>query len=121
MVALVAMLMLSGVFFLTVSCIGLLRLPDFYARTHAVGKSETLGAMLVLAGLAVYNGLALSTIKVLIILVFVLIANPSATHAIARAALRCGLEPWTKERKQTGGKEDGKSKSTQKESRCKQA
>lgn len=117
MTILAAVLMLGGVFFLAVSCIGLLRLPDFYARTHAVGKSETLGAMLVLSGLAVYNGLALSTVKVLIILVFVLIANPSATHAIARAALRSGLEPWTKGRKQTGGNDGSGHQSTDKENR----
>ena len=93
-------LMVGGVFFLTVSSIGLLRLPDFYARTHAVGKSETLGAILTLSGLAVYNGWELSTFKILFILIFVLIANPTATHAIARAALRSGLPPWTREKKQ---------------------
>ncbi len=92
-------LMLGGVFFLTVSSIGLLRLPDFYARTHAVGKSETLGAILTLSGLAVYNGWELSTFKILLILIFVLIANPTATHAIARAALRSGLPPWTRKKK----------------------
>jgi multicomponent Na+:H+ antiporter subunit G len=89
-------LMVAGVFFLTVSALGLLRFPDFYARTHAVGKSETLGSMLVLSGLAVYNGLELSTVKILFILFFVLVANPTATHAIARAALRTGLQPWTR-------------------------
>jgi len=93
-------LMVGGVFFLTVSSIGLLRLPDFYARTHAVGKSETLGAILTLSGLAVYNGWELSTFKILFILIFVLIANPTATHAIARAALRSGLPPWTRGKKQ---------------------
>jgi len=93
-------LMVGGVFFLTVSSIGLLRLPDFYARTHAVGKSETLGAILTLSGLAVYNGWELSTFKILFILIFVLIANPTATHAIARAALRSGLPPWTRRKKQ---------------------
>jgi len=88
-------LIAAGVFFLTVSSLGLLRLPDFYARTHAVGKSETLGSILVLSGLAVYNGWELSTVKIVFILLFVLIANPTATHAIARAALRTGLQPWT--------------------------
>jgi multicomponent Na+:H+ antiporter subunit G len=92
-------LMLGGTFFLTVSALGLLRLPDFFARTHAVGKSETLGTMLVLSGLAVYNGWELSTIKILFIVFFVLIANPTATHAIARAALRTGLPIWTKKKK----------------------
>ena len=91
-------LIVAGVFFLMVSALGLLRLPDFYARTHAVGKSETLGSMLVLSGLAVYNGFELSTAKILFILLFVLIANPTATHAVARAALRTGLQPWTRQK-----------------------
>ena len=91
-------LIAAGVFFLTVSVLGLLRFPDFYARTHAVGKSETLGAILVLGGLAVYNGLELSTVKILFILLFALIANPTATHAVARAALRTGLQPWTRQK-----------------------
>ena len=93
-------LIVGGVFFLTVSALGLLRLPDFYARTHAVGKSETLGSILVLVGLAVYNGWELSTLNILFVMFFVLIANPTATHAISRAALRSGLAPWTKKRKQ---------------------
>lgn len=93
-------LMLGGAFFLTVSALGLLRLPDFYARTHAVGKSETLGSILMLSGLAVYNGWELSTFKILFIVFFVLIANPTATHTIARAALRTGLQPWTRKKKQ---------------------
>ena len=93
-------LMISGTFFLTVSAIGLLRFPDFYSRTHAVGKSETLGTILILSGLAVYNGWVLSTAKILFILVFVLIANPTATHAISRAALRSGLPPWTQKKTQ---------------------
>jgi len=91
-------LIAAGVFFLMVSVLGLLRLPDFYTRTHAVGKSETLGSILVLSGLAVYNGWELSTVKILFILFFVLIANPTATHAIARAALRTGRQPWTRQK-----------------------
>ena len=99
-------LIIGGAFFLTVSAIGLLRFPDFYSRTHAVGKSETLGTILVLSGLAVYNGWELSTIKILFIVIFALIANPTAVHAISRAALRSGLQPWTRKRKQNG--EDNK-------------
>ena len=106
MTVLAIILMLGGAFFLTVSCIGLIRLPDFYSRTHAVGKSETLGAMLLLAGLAVYNGWSVSSLKILIIVLFVLIANPSATHAISRAALRSGLEPWTQKGNQKGGSKE---------------
>ena len=88
-------LVVAGTFFLTVSTIGLLRLPDFYSRLHAVGKSETLGTMLVLGGLAVYSGLNLITLKILFIIFFVLIASPTATHAVSQAALHCGLQPWS--------------------------
>ena len=103
-------LVAAGTFFLTVSAVGLLRLPDFYARTHAVGKSETLGSILVLGGLAVYNGWELTTVKILFIAFFVLIANPTATHAVARAALRTGLQPWTRRHKRADKtKEDRKS------------
>jgi multicomponent Na+:H+ antiporter subunit G len=92
-------LIVGGVFFLLVSSVGLIRLPDFYTRTHAVGKSDTLGIMLTLAGLAVYNGLELSTVKIVIIILFVMLANPTATHAIARAAIRTGLVPWARDSK----------------------
>ncbi len=94
-------LMVGGLFFLTVSAVGLLRFPDFYSRLHAVGKSETLGAILLLAGLAVYNGWALSTMKIMLILFFVMMANPTATHAIAQTALHSGLQPWTRKKKKT--------------------
>jgi multicomponent Na+:H+ antiporter subunit G len=85
---------LGGLFFLTVSSIGLVRLPDFYTRSHAVGKSETLGSILILCGLAIYNGWEINSMKLLIILVFIGIANPTATHLIAQAAFRSKLQPW---------------------------
>lgn len=96
MTILAIILMLVGVLFLTVSCIGVVRLPDFYSRSHAVGKSETLGAMLVLGGLALYNGLAIESLKLLFIVVFVLVASPAAAHLLGRAALRSRLELWTR-------------------------
>lgn len=85
---------LGGLFFLTVSVTGLIRLPDFYSRNHGVGKSETLGAMLLLCGLAIYNGFEINTLKILGILLFIALANPTATHIVARAAYRNGIEMW---------------------------
>ena len=90
-------LLVCGTFFILVSTIGLIRFPDFYTRAHAAGKSDTLGIMLTLAALAVHNGLQLTTIKLVVVILFVLIANPTATHAITRAALRFGLVPWIRE------------------------
>lgn len=91
-----ALMMLGGVFLL-VSCIGLLRLPDFYTRAHAVGKAETLGSVLVLTGLAVYHGADLVSVKILLILVIIFITNPTATHALTRSAYRSGVEIWQNE------------------------
>ena len=94
MTILALIIMLCGVFFLMVSSLGLIRFPDFYSRAHAVGKSETLGAILLLAGLALYNGFIFGSLKLLIILLFAAVAIPSATHVICRAALRSGLQIW---------------------------
>ena len=102
MTATVASLFLVvGAIFLLVSCVGLLRLPDFYTRAHAVGKAETLGSILILAGLALYNGASLSSLKLLLILVVIAITNPTATHALTRSALRSGLKIWRAEGKRT--------------------
>ncbi|MDP3063759.1 MAG: monovalent cation/H(+) antiporter subunit G [Chloroflexota bacterium] len=97
MTALALALVFCGLFFVLVSTVGLLRLPDFYSRAHALGKSDTLGSILVLGGLALYGGLALSSFKLLLILVFVALTNPTATHALTRAALRSGKEIWTRD------------------------
>jgi len=99
MVVVVTAFLLGGAAFLLVSCVGLLRLPDFYTRAHAVGKAETLGSMLILLGLAFYNGVTLSSLKLLFILLIIGVTNPTATHALTRAAMRSGLKIWRAERK----------------------
>ncbi|MBX2993128.1 MAG: monovalent cation/H(+) antiporter subunit G [Bacteroidetes bacterium] len=97
MTEIIAVLMiLGGGFFLLVASIGIVRFPDFYTRLHAMGKGDTLGIILILLGLCVYEGFTLNSAKLLIALVFVGLTNPVATHALARAALRYGLKPLLK-------------------------
>jgi len=93
-----------GIFFLFAGTIGLIRLPDAYCRMHATGKADTLGITLSMAGIALYvlnDGFTLTNIlvslKIMTIAVFWFIANPTATHAIARSAYMSGLKPWTKD------------------------
>ena len=92
---------ISGFFFLTggLLCItgglGLLRLPDFFSRVHAAGVTETLATPLLLTGLILQMGLSLETFKVFMIMVLVLATNPTATHAMAKAALIGGQRPLT--------------------------
>jgi len=85
---------LAGFFFFLTATLGLLRLPDFYARLHATGKGDTLAVFLALIGLAVYQGFSLTSVKIVLIAVFMFLAQPTATHAISRAAYRCEVQPW---------------------------
>lgn len=83
----------AGVFFLMIGSIGLIRLPDFYSRSHATGKSDTLGVMLVILGLILFEGFTINSIKLLLIVGFVGLTNPTAAHALARAAFHFGKKP----------------------------
>lgn len=87
-----------GIFFFVVGTLGILRLPDFYSRTHAVAKCDTLGAGSFLVALALLNGVDFDSLKILAIAAFILLTSPTSGHALARAAYRTGLAPWRGER-----------------------
>jgi multicomponent Na+:H+ antiporter subunit G len=82
---------LLGTFFCLVGGIGVLRLPDVYCRMHAAGVTDTLGAGLVLVGLAIQAGFSLVTFKLLTVLVFWWLTSPAATHALGKAAYARGI------------------------------
>ena len=87
-------MLVVGFGFVLAGVIGILRLPDFYCRLHAMGKCDTLGVALMVGGVAVLQGMTLTSAKLLLVVVFVSLANPTATHALGRAAVRAGLRPW---------------------------
>lgn len=91
-----AIFIVTGTFFLLTGTIGLLRFPDFYTRMHAVGKCDTLGSLLIMTGLVLYFGLSLVSLKIAFIAVFIFLTSPTATHSIARAALKHKVPIWTK-------------------------
>ena len=98
-------LMILGGFFAFSGSLGILRMPDFYSRLHPAGTADTLGQMLVFAGLALkviavslageapVDGLSIGKLIAISLLLFV--TTPASTHAIARAAQLGGLKPWT--------------------------
>jgi len=90
---LITALLVVGLLFSAIASFGVLRLPDFYTRLHALSKAETLGVLFTLAGVAVSQGLSPTTVKVLLVALFFFLTNPIASHAIARAALRTGQRP----------------------------
>ena len=87
------LLLLGGSFFVLVGSLGLIRMPDFYTRNHAASITDTLGAGLLILGLVLQSADLFNTLKLLLIIVFVLISSPTATHALAKAALHSGLPP----------------------------
>lgn len=85
--------LLAGGFFCIAGGLGLLRMPEFYTRMHAASVNDTLGAGLVLLGLLLQAGWTLVAAKLVIIGLLIFFTSPAATHALARAALGCGVEP----------------------------
>ncbi|MCP5372742.1 MAG: monovalent cation/H(+) antiporter subunit G [Hyphomicrobiales bacterium] len=76
-----------------IGAIGLLRLPDVFARMHGAGMIDTMGMGMILLGLMFQAGPTLVTVKLIFIVVFIVFTSPTATHALARAALQGGVEP----------------------------
>lgn len=83
----------AGGAFCIVGAIGLLRLPDVFCRMHGASIIDTMGLALILLGLALQNGFNLGLAKLAMIFVFVLFTSPTATHALARAALYAKIDP----------------------------
>ncbi len=96
-------LLLAGAFFLVTGALGMVRLPDVFTRMHAAGMTDTMGAGLILVGLCVYSGANLVTVRLILVLGFLWFTSPIATHALAKAALSGGTEPYTVPRREAGG------------------
>lgn len=86
-------MILAGSSFVVIGAIGLVRMPDFYTRVHAVSVTDTLGAGLLLGGLMLQAGLGLVALKLLFLLALFFFTGPVVTHALAQAALHQGLSP----------------------------
>ncbi len=83
-----------GLCFMLIGSIGIVRLPDFFARTHAASKVDTVGISIVIVGIACIEGPTMDGLKVLLAALFVMMTNPVSAHALARAAIRAGIVPW---------------------------
>ncbi len=102
---LVVICIVFGLFFFLGGAVGIIRMPDFYSRLHPAGKLDTLGILAMVMGLALYNlhhfslSSVLVSIKMFLIVFFVFLASPTATHAIVDAGMRAGLRHWTKKKR----------------------
>jgi len=96
--------LVAGGFFCIVGAVGLIRMPDFYTRMHAASVIDTLGAGLILLGLLLQAGLTLVGVKLLMVALLIFFASPTATHALARAAMLRGLQPALADEENTPSK-----------------
>ena len=100
----VVALLLCGLLFFLGGAVGIIRFPDFYSRLHPAGKLDTMGLLMTMAAMALYLlhewslASVLTSLKIMMIVIFVFITSPTATHAIVDAGVRAGLSPWIKEK-----------------------
>ena len=88
-----------GLVFIFFGTLGIIRFPDIYTRLQTSSKCDAAGAVALLVGLMLREGLNPLSLRILIILVFLLLTNPVASHAIARSAAIRGIKPWRKKKK----------------------
>ena len=100
--------LITGSFFCLSGGVGLLRFPDFFSRIHAASLTDTLGAGLIIIGLVFQAGWGIISAKLIMILIFSLLAGMTASHAMAKAALKSGLRP---ERVEENEEQSGEKKS----------
>jgi multicomponent Na+:H+ antiporter subunit G len=82
---------ISGCMFCLIGGLGLIRLPDMFARKHGASLIDTMGIGLILIGLMFQAGFTLITAKLILILIFVFFTSPTSTYALARAAINGDL------------------------------
>ena len=84
--------LLIGSFLIFSGGVGVLRFSDFLSRMHAAGVTETLATALILAGLMLMAGWSLVLFKLVLIMLFIMITSPTASHALAKSALHGRLQ-----------------------------
>ncbi len=82
-----------GVISILIGALGLIRLPDVYARIHAAGIIDTAGVAFFILGMICLSGWSLVTVKLILIGIFLFFTSPISGHAIARVAHLSGITP----------------------------
>jgi multicomponent Na+:H+ antiporter subunit G len=103
-------LLLGGLLCLT-GGVGMLRLPDVFARLHASSVTESLAALLLITGIMLDSGWNLNTAKLLLVIMVMVVASPCITHALCRAAAHGGVSPAKQQASSEQPEEGGSSAS----------
>jgi multicomponent Na+:H+ antiporter subunit G len=93
-------LLSAGGAFVLIGGVGILRMPTIYTRMHAASVTDTMGTLLILLGIMLQAGLTLATVKLAAIVMFLLLTGPTASYALANAAMLSGVRPEVATREQ---------------------
>ncbi|MCP4722455.1 MAG: monovalent cation/H(+) antiporter subunit G [Desulfobacteraceae bacterium] len=102
MTIMITIMLLCGLIFFAGGSVGIIRFPDFYSRLHPAGKLDTGGLVITMSAFALYTiqpftlTAFTTSVKIILIVVFVFITSPTAIHSIVDAGVRAGLKPWEK-------------------------
>ncbi len=102
--------LISGSVLMIIGGVGLIRLPDLFTRMHAAGIIDTLAMALIMLGMMFQVDTPINFIKLVMILLLIFLTSPTATHAVAKAALHGGLKPQVAPDEIDPEEEDGSSK-----------
>ncbi|MBW1915874.1 MAG: monovalent cation/H(+) antiporter subunit G [Deltaproteobacteria bacterium] len=104
MTIIITIMLICGLIFFAGGSIGIIRFPDFYSRLHPAGKLDTGGLVITMSAFALYTiqpftlTAFITSVKIILIVVFVFITSPTAIHSIVDAGVRAGLKPWEKKK-----------------------
>ncbi len=93
-----AIFLFIGCFFLLVVTVGIFRLPDALSRLHLTSKSDPIGTLSIVVGVAIYTGWSLDILRLVAIGLLLVLTSVTSSHAIGRSALkmsqkRLAIEP----------------------------
>lgn len=93
---LVAILAFLSALFILMAGIGVVRMPDTYLRMSVATKSTTLGIGFSLLAVGLFFQEEITTMRMLIIIIFVMITAPVSAHLIGRATYISKNKLWKK-------------------------
>ena len=73
-----------GVLIILIGTLGLFKFQDFLTRTHAASVIDTLGTTLVILGLVIVEGFTITSFKLVLLLVLLLVSNSTISHILAQ-------------------------------------
>jgi len=111
--------LIAGSFFIMLAALGILKFPDLYTRMHAASKAVSFGSGLMLLATVLYFKSWFVAVEAILIIVFIFLTTPVASHMISRIAYLLKIPLWEKstvdELKLKSWPQDQKSKSKNEE------